>query len=430
MSTLFLATFVLAHPSPASTKRKPKETNPGHPEIAASEDTSTAEGVADEAMPSNLALELFSGPNEEPLALILANLDPSDLYAFWMSHPNITLPREFFATTTITIRDDLEAESVTRMLPFLQQFRTIQVSVNPDHIAVLVLCPDLRHLEVRSESAVSFDVFLESMGALDGVADQNRRLTNLTITIPEYRSLSSWLGFASIFRLLLRNEDADPAAGDNEAIRWAATRTRGPFAVFQALLQDERVDPTANDNAVIRLASEYGNHAVVQALLQDGRVDPAADDNAAIRYASEYDRLAVVQALLQDERVDPTADDNYAIQIASERGHLDIVQALLQDARVDPAAVDSDAIRVASQNGHVSVVQLLLQDARADPAARNNEAIRMASKAGHLAVVQALLQDDRVDPTADGNEAMRFARDNGHEQIVQLLQQHEEQPAN
>ena len=62
MSTLLLATFVLAHPSPASTKRKPKETNPGHPEIAASEDTSTAEGVADEAMPSNLAMELFSGP--------------------------------------------------------------------------------------------------------------------------------------------------------------------------------------------------------------------------------------------------------------------------------------------------------------------------------------------------------------------------------
>ena len=54
-------------------------------------------------------------------------------------------------------------------------------------------------------------------------------------------------------------------------------------------------------------------------LLKDSRVDPAANNNEAIRYANSNGHVEVVKLLLKDSRVDPAARNNAAIWSTSER---------------------------------------------------------------------------------------------------------------
>ena len=121
----------------------------------------------DEALTLNPAVELFNGPYDGPLSLILGSLDSSDLYSLWMSDSNLQFPREFLAKRTFTISDELDSASVSRMLSFLQLFQSIQIGVKREHLAILEQCPDLRHLDVRSESAKSGVVLAELMRGLD-----------------------------------------------------------------------------------------------------------------------------------------------------------------------------------------------------------------------------------------------------------------------
>ena len=63
--------------------------------------------------------------------------------------------------------------------------------------------------------------------------------------------------------------------------------------------------------------------------MADPRVDPAANENEAIRWASRYGHTETVRLLLADPRVDPTVNDNNPIRWASENGHTDVVRLLL-----------------------------------------------------------------------------------------------------
>ncbi len=168
-------------------------------------------------------------------------------------------------------------------------------------------------------------------------------------------------------------------------------------------------------------AAKTGNTDKVKLLLTNPEVNPAADNNNPIRWASHNGHTEVVRLLLNDPRVDPAADNNEAIGLASLNGHPDVVKLLLADPRVDPAADNNYAILSASTNGHLDVVKLLLADPRVDPAADNNRAIRLASGNGHTDVVRLLLTDPRVDPATDNNWAIKWASKNSHTEVVKLL---------
>lgn len=74
-------------------------------------------------------------------------------------------------------------------------------------------------------------------------------------------------------------------------------------------------------------ASNFGHAEVVRLLLADSRVDPAANENEAIRYASRYGHHEVVRLLLADSRVDPAAIGNQAFQNASVNGRIDVASS-------------------------------------------------------------------------------------------------------
>ena len=57
----------------------------------------------------------------------------------------------------------------------------------------------------------------------------------------------------------------------------------GHTEVVKLLLSDERADPAAADNEAIRYASATGHTEVVELLLNSGKVDPAAGNNHARR---------------------------------------------------------------------------------------------------------------------------------------------------
>ena len=62
-------------------------------------------------------------------------------------------------------------------------------------------------------------------------------------------------------------------------------------------------------------------------------IDPAAEDNDALRWAAGEGHLTVVQYLVslvpQFPRIDPAAGDNLALRWAAENGHLTVVKVRL-----------------------------------------------------------------------------------------------------
>ena len=57
---------------------------------------------------------------------------------------------------------------------------------------------------------------------------------------------------------------------------------QGGLPVISNLLRYEQIDPSANNNEAIQLASVYGHIDVVKLLLQDPRVDPSGGINFSV----------------------------------------------------------------------------------------------------------------------------------------------------
>lgn len=69
-----------------------------------------------------------------------------------------------------------------------------------------------------------------------------------------------------------------------------------------------------DDNVTIKLASFYGDVEVVKIILEDENVDPAMNDNVAIKCAIEQGHEEVVRLLLEDSRVDLSPNDKVIIR--------------------------------------------------------------------------------------------------------------------
>ena len=63
--------------------------------------------------------------------------------------------------------------------------------------------------------------------------------------------------------------------------------------------------------------------------MADPRVDPAANENEAIRWASRYGHTETVRLLLADPRVDPTTCNNQTTYTENRHGHTEVVRLLL-----------------------------------------------------------------------------------------------------
>src|SRR4051812_27470494 len=96
-----------------------------------------------------------------------------------------------------------------------------------------------------------------------------------------------------------------------------------------ALANCEELGDNELSQSPLILASSLGRLNVVNLLLlQDA--DAAAHNNGALRWAIIHSNANVVERLLQIPNVDATANNNCAILWATRNGHLDVVERLLQ----------------------------------------------------------------------------------------------------
>jgi ankyrin repeat protein len=172
--------------------------------------------------------------------------------------------------------------------------------------------------------------------------------------------------------MMLKDGRADPAAGDNACVYWAAFN--GCRDVVDLLLRDARVQP---GDACLCVAASMGHVDIVRRLLEDGRTDPAATMGAygpstSLFLGCSYSlpwRAGVVRMLLQDGRADPAAADrhgrpNACMRMAAEGNVADVMDLLLKDGRADPACQDNECLRLACARQCRDVVALLLNDKR------------------------------------------------------------------
>ncbi len=197
------------------------------------------------------------------------------------------------------------------------------------------------------------------VGLVGSVNDATQQAACDDTNVDAMRSLSQLPGY--------RHEN--PAACNNNAIRWAARNGRCDVVRYLCELPAGRgVNPAAGDNSPIRWAAYNGHVDVVRYLCElpgDRGVNPAADDNAAISWAAHNGHVDVVRYLCElpgGRGVNPGADDNYAIRSAADDGHVDVVRYLCElpgDRGVNPGADDNDAIQRAAAHNHLHVVRHL-----------------------------------------------------------------------
>jgi ankyrin repeat protein len=166
---------------------------------------------------------------------------------------------------------------------------------------------------------------------------------------------------------------------------------------------------------------------VLKLLIIDNRFNPAAINNEAIRFASEHNHSDIVALLLSDPRVDPGTDDNLPILRAARHGYFVIVKLLINDDRVDPCARNNATLWMAADSGHFETVKVLLSDPRVNPCDGNNAMLRISATNGHTEVVKLLLNDHRFQIYDNILEdILRVSADNGQSETVKLLEQYQE----
>jgi ankyrin repeat protein len=86
----------------------------------------------------------------------------------------------------------------------------------------------------------------------------------------------------------------DPSKDNNKAIRIAAEK--GATSIVISLLYNKRVNPCVNDNEPLWIAAANGHKEVVETLLKDARVDPHAGNDRAIRWAASREIAALIRS--------------------------------------------------------------------------------------------------------------------------------------
>lgn len=206
-------------------------------------------------------------------------------------------------------------------------------------------------------------------------------------------------------------------------------------------------DPIYRQELFMTSIENNYDHYIIT-LLNDDNVDPAANDNYAIRYACKNNMLNVVSLLLASEKIDPSVSHNYCIRVAVVNNNTDMVRLLLSYDSVDPSRAYSveeieemskecdpaeieefktlyslDLILVAAiDHCNTEMVDIMLVNGKVDPSISNNIAVTEAVTNNNISMVETLMRDDRVDTTIDEDHLLRYAVDHlGDDMVKQLL---------
>lgn len=280
-----------------------------------------------------------------------------------------------------------------------------------------------------------------------------------------------------VFKLLLENENVDPALLNNLLIYEASNKndietvtqllkdprvqptdehcalkaaySKNHVDIFNLLLIDSRTNVAFEDNWLICEASKKNDIELVKKLLNAPSVNPTDNSHNALKAAYSSNHANIFNLLLEAKRADITFEDNWLLMEASKRNDIELVNRLLREPQVIEKGGMLEALHqaykagnfeivkvllrklsveqlqacydLACANKYIKLVQLLLEEPNFDPAYGSNTPIREACKQGLIKVVKLLLQSEKVDPTAENNEPIRMASKSGHVSIVEEL---------
>jgi ankyrin repeat protein len=349
----------------------------------------------------------------------------------------------------------------------------------------LILCPCLRHLELRGAQLPQDIIDSTVYPSLQ----KHPALRVIQVVTPENRMLEFRNAFADKLDMqpaLLRAIWAEdlratthalkagelPAMSeptDHETAVHLAAR-RGTLPILRELLLADGGPSAAAvrddfGQTALHLAAEHGHVTAAELLLVSGSAVNAvtksgrtplwraaangfeevarlfvrwganrnyADEEGGLTpvfIASQMGHRKVVEMLLAHDADIHRGEMTGAtpLYVASYSGHGQVVRALLErDADVNrPRNSGATPLFVAAQNGHLPVVVALLQfKAEVDPRRRSGATpLFVASQDGHLAVVRALLSHraDVHQRLNDGASSLFVAAQNGHLAVVNSL---------
>ncbi|PRP77640.1 ankyrin repeat domain-containing protein 44 [Planoprotostelium fungivorum] len=221
--------------------------------------------------------------------------------------------------------------------------------------------------------------------------------------------------------LFLKYIQPDWSEQQANRIMWCAAAS-GHTDMIRYLLDNTKVNPAASDNQALKFCVANGHVEATKLLLSDPRVDPS-DGNFVPKYVASSGSPELLELIIRDERVDPTQDESAVLTVAIVKEQTENVRVLLKDGRVDPSFHQNWAIRAvcSSVTAPLELVDLLLKDPRVDPSAVGNEALLQASLAGNESIVNRLLQDERVRRGGKLGDAILSAAIGGHQKVIESL---------
>ena len=125
-------------------------------------------------------------------------------------------------------------------------------------------------------------------------------------------------------RLLLKDSRVDPTANENSLLKLAIRQ--GPANVVAMLINDERITPNPK---MLSRAIDSRPAAVIQALLGSEKFDPSWNNNEALKVAARKNRGPVVEMLVADPRVHPSLENNSVVIEALRFDSIEALDAIL-----------------------------------------------------------------------------------------------------
>lgn len=199
--------------------------------------------------------------------------------------------------------------------------------------------------------------------------------------------------------------------------------TYGHTSVVKLLLTNDNIDPAIDNNNAIKIASKKGYIDIVKNLLATNNINPAVLNNYPIRTSAENNHIDVLKILLSDSRTDVTDAHNEAFITSIRLANTDIIKLLLSHLTEKGKLSDlllHEGLLVATENGHIDIVNFLyeLYPSDAGQYLRLNEILCMAVQHSRIEIMKLLLKDYRSDPTFNKSIMLNITK---NKQVLHLL---------
>lgn len=231
---------------------------------------------------------------------------------------------------------------------------------------------------------------------------------------------ASFRGQVEVMRVLLADKRIDPAANDNEALRYACLH--GQLEAAKLLLACPAVFASADCGKLLGEARANGHQEIV-AFLQaiQAQKQVLAEQGERMLAAADRGDFGAVESLLCTPGIMAVLDKTDLERVfmtAVRKGHLEVTKMLVH--AVEDVQELNLALYHACEKGFLEIVDILLMQDKVNPAALGNDLLVVATRRG-VSMLTRLLVDGRIDVAANGNFALLSAIDNGQLEAVRLL---------